>query len=80
MFQVLNNFDMYHARSVKDWLDEQQTYIEVSSLSSCSGELNSGEMRNANLKAAVTVREQLKDAAIGRLRDFQKWTEKVNQF
>ena len=77
---------VHHTRRVKAWLEKNKPHIEVFYQPSYSPERKPDEMLQANLKAAVTAtapnrgKGQLKQAAIGHLRHWQKSPAKVRQF
>ncbi len=86
VFLILDRLPVHRARSVRAWLAERRTEIEVFHLPPYSPELNPDEGLNADLKQAVTRKapargkQQLKRAVVGHMRKLSKSPARIRSF
>jgi transposase len=83
VFLILDRLRAHRARSVRDWLAEHRTEIEVFYLPAYGPELNPDEGLNADFKQAVTrkaparSKQQLKRAAVGHMRSLSRMPKRI---
>lgn len=86
VFLILDNLRVHHSKTVKAWLAERTTQIEVFYLPSYSPELNPEERLNADLKQAmgkrvpVRTKAKLRDAANEHMAMLEKSPERVMSY
>ena len=74
---------MHHSKSVKAWVEERKTQIELFYLPSYSPELNPEERLNADLKqemgkrVPIRTKDKLRDAANDHMKLLEKTPERV---
>jgi transposase len=82
-FLILDRLQAHRARLTRDWLADHRSEIEVHYLPPYSPELNPDEGVNADLKQAVPrkaparSKQQLKRAAVGRMRSLAKRPKRI---
>ena len=83
---IIDNFRVYHAYVVKDWLENYKDKIEITFLPFYSPELNPDEYLICDLKDGVhsgvptRTKNQLKKKAISHLRMLQKKPKRVKKY
>lgn len=83
VFLILDNLRVHHSKSVKAWVEERKTQIELFYLPSYSPELNPEERLNADLKqemgkrVPIRTKDKLRDAANDHMKLLEKTPERV---
>ena len=83
VFLILDNLRVHHSKSVKAWVEERKTQIELFYLPSYSPELNPEERLNADLKqemgkrVPIRTKDKLRDAANDHMKLLEKTPGRV---